>query len=848
MSFPIALLACAVAWTALTGGGDQRFDSSVALLLVGLAGIAGARQLSRDAGEPRDALVTGAAILLPVYVAFQLVPLPVVLLRVISPARAALADALVQVHAARAFTPITISEPTTWSALTRVAGCAIVFLLVRSVAGTPQRRWWVAAPLIGVGALVSLAAFVAGPGEGGFTAGTYANRNHFANFNVTILPMAIGYAAVTLYRARQKGSGHVAMAALLLLGAALMFVAVLFSWSKGGTLALLASLLAMGVIGLGQRASTRHRVWVGAAAALLLVVFVLFLTPGGLVERFGVITTSDPTEGRVPIWNDALHLIATYPLVGVGLGNFYPALLPFQSYGLDLAWVNAHNDYLQMLSELGIVGSLIAACLLGVAFWRAIRAAVSDAPQEIRFLGLACAGAMAAFFVHSVSEFNSYVLSNALVLSWVVGAAAGLRVPAERRLSPSPRRAQSGFALTSVALALGALSVVSSAGWLVFLGSYRDDPQAERAFCRFGICDSAAALETLRAGDDPEIAYPVPVDDLVEYLRRDAAAPDRWEDLGEALQREGRTADARVAFDQAVRLAPRSPSILLMAADFHFDLGERKPALALVSRSLREGAGIDRSAFAVLDYRKVPMSDRLNALPDERSAEQHFQWLLGQSPDSADVAASWDWMLSHKYASEALATRYVDFMIGNRNPAAAARGWTRYLACSGTGYDAGEAVFNGSFESKPTGNRFDWRISKADGVVADLDPSEHALGEQSLRLRFDGKKNVGDPGVQQAVYVEPGRYRLRAWVRTKDVSTDQGVRFRIVSDSAPGVSVETDNLRGTMDWTPVAYEFDVPKGSELLRVAVTRKPSLKFDSNISGTAWIDAVSLTRVTP
>ena len=840
------MLALAVAWAAFTGGGDRQFDSSVSLLLVGLAGIAGARQVSR-AGQPRDALLTGAAILLPVYVALQLVPFPLALIRLLSPARAALADALSQVGAAQAFTPITISVPTTWNALARVLGCTTVFFVVRAAAGSPQRRWLAAAPLIAVGAVVAVSALVETPIAGGFTAGAYANRNHFANFNATILPMAIGYAAVLLYRGRQKGGGHVLMATLLLAAAAAMFVAVLFSWSKGGTLALLASLLAMAAIGLGRRISTRARVGLGAAAALLLVVFMVFLTPGGLVERFAVLMTNDPTEGRVPIWKDAVHLIAAYPLVGVGLGNFYPALLPFQTYGLELAWVNAHNDYLQTISELGFVGALIPACLLGVAFWRAVRTAVSDGPQEIRFLGLACAGAITAFLVHAVSEFHSYVLSNALVLSWIAGAAAGLRAPDARHFAGAPHRSMQGFALMPVLLVLGSLSVASSVGWFAFLQSYQDDPRAERAFCRFGICNSIAAIETLRSGDDLEIDYPVPGVDLVDYLRRDPAAPDRWEDLGEALQREGRTADARVAFDQAVRLAPRTPSTLLMAADFRFDIGEPQPAVALLSRSLREGADIDRAAFSVLDYRKVPIADRLNAIPDLRSAQAHFQWLFDKA-GPADLATAWNWMLTHKYASQPLAARYVDFMIGQGEPAAAARGWTDYLAGTGAGYEHGDAIFNGSFESEPTGNRFDWRIDRVVGVSADFDAGEKMSGERSLRLRFDGKKNPGELGVQQAAFVAAGRYRFHAFVRTAGITTDQGPHFRIVSESAPGVSVESENLRGSMGWTPVECLFDVPPGGELLRVSLARTTSLKFDSNISGTAWVDAVTLTRVAP
>ena len=50
------------------------------------------------------------------------------------------------------------------------------------------------------------------------------------------------------------------------------------------------------------------------------------------------------------------------------------------------------------------------------------------------------------------------------------------------------------------------------------------------------------------------------------------------------------------------------------------------------------------------------------------------------------------------------------------------------------------------------------------------------------RIRLDGDHNVGDLGVQQMVFVKPGRYRFRAYVRTQQISTDQGLHFRVVSD------------------------------------------------------------------
>ncbi len=59
--------------------------------------------------------------------------------------------------------------------------------------------------------------------------------------------------------------------------------------------------------------------------------------------------------------------------------------------------------------------------------------------------------------------------------------------------------------------------------------------------------------------------------------------------MGEALQKAGRTDDARYSFSRALALGPNSTPTLLMAADFHFDLGEEPIAFPFLKRILEIG-------------------------------------------------------------------------------------------------------------------------------------------------------------------------------------------------------------------------------------------------------------------
>ena len=62
------------------------------------------------------------------------------------------------------------------------------------------------------------------------------------------------------------------------------------------------------------------------------------------------------------------------------------------------------------------------------------------------------------------------------------------------------------------------------------------------------------------------------------------------------------------------------------------------------------------------------------------------------------------------------------------------------------------------------------------------------------------------------------------------------------------MDVNTERLVGTNDWKKVEQTITVPRDMELLHVQVVRQPSLKFDNQINGTAWIDSVRLVKLNP
>ena len=202
-------------------------------------------------------------------------------------------------------------------------------------------------------------------------------------------------------------------AAIKLVGAVSLVVlpaaALLASNSR---MALAASLVSLGLVGW---MTTCHWTWWTASGLAILL--------AGAMFSFSALHFKD--EPRFAIWRDAVPVARSYALTGCGLGSFESALHPFKKSAPLARYDFAHNDYLQLFVELGVIGStLLLALLLLTArsVWRTTRAGHGDR----RAVAIACGGAIAAVAVHSLADFNLYIPANAMACAWVLGIGSGL--------------------------------------------------------------------------------------------------------------------------------------------------------------------------------------------------------------------------------------------------------------------------------------------------------------------------------------------------------------------------------------------------------------------------------------
>ena len=430
----LAALGLILAYGAIHAGGKLKQDWTLCLLAVAALGLIwwGSVATERPPVLPRG--IRWPLVLLLSGAFLQGVPLPLPVIRILSPERAEVHEALASVVPGSGWVQITLCPEATLFQAVRIAGCVLVVLLVRELTWRlGGRRWLVTAPIVAVAGLeaaLGLAQYLLGGSDRGAT-GTYANHNHCSGLLEMSMPFAL-MAAVAATRELRPGNPPKTGAAFRACGlwglGALVFVEIVCSFSRAGFAAGLVSLFVMASLSLAQGVRASKRPLVLLLVAGVLLAGFLFLTPDGFE---GLVA-----EGRLLLWRETLPLIHSYPLLGCGLGAYESAFLRYKRSWPHVTDNYAHNDYLQGLAEFGVVGFLICSTLIGSIAVRALRVSLRARSPSLRLLALACLGSIAAILTHSLTDFNLYIPANTMLFAWVLGIAAALN-PENRRVSPS---------------------------------------------------------------------------------------------------------------------------------------------------------------------------------------------------------------------------------------------------------------------------------------------------------------------------------------------------------------------------------------------------------------------------
>jgi O-antigen ligase len=242
--------------------------------------------------------------------------------------------------------------------------------------------------------------------------GSFVNRNDFAAMMVMLASIPLGL----LF------SGAVARERRLLyvVAVALMGASILLSQSRGGLVAFVGEIILLVIF--TSRAHGRKKLALKAALSALFLLAALggaiFVGGDTGLNRFqgNDVISEAPTEttSRFHIWSVTLKVIGDRLPFGAGLGSF-PAVYPaFDTSGGSKRVEQAHNDYLQLISDAGVPGGLLG--VLFLVFW--IRQSRSGLAKREPFAHGIAAGAVAgtaAVLLHSAFDFVLHITSIALM-------------------------------------------------------------------------------------------------------------------------------------------------------------------------------------------------------------------------------------------------------------------------------------------------------------------------------------------------------------------------------------------------------------------------------------------------
>jgi tetratricopeptide (TPR) repeat protein len=407
-------------------------------------------------------------------------------------------------------------------------------------------------------------------------------------------------------------------------------------------------------------------------------------------------------------------------------------------------------------------------------------------------------------------------------------------------------------------------AATAAAMWFFYAGGKHALASYYAASSNFENWERATHIEP----DNPEIWYrlgrfrqldfdnaDVPL--AISYYRRaiqlNPRSPFYKLDLASALETVGSIGEADSEFRAAQAAYPISAEVSWKYGNFLLRQNRLPEAYAEIHRALLVDPKLTPIAVSSVWHSEPNIHVLLDqVLPDTPEAYSEALSYLVSEQDSTAALEVWHRLISkdpHTDWKQAFAL--TDLLVAQEKFEEAGAVWHQAIAGdsgSAPGYTGNSLVYDGGFERGIAGGGFGWRQKDVTGADFDIDTEEKHTGNRSVRLIFDGTKNLSYEDLFQFVLVSPGtRYRFQGFLRANQISSESGIRFEIVDPKhQQGLDASTRNETGTLPWTLEQVDFTTGPQTHLILIRIARRMSERLDNKLRGTVWVDDVSLVPV--
>ena len=331
-----------------------------------------------------------------------------------------------------------------------------------------------------------------------------------------------------------------------------------------------------------------------------------------------------------------------------------------------------------------------------------------------------------------------------------------------------------------------------------------------------------------------------------ELLREEPLTGQAFVILAKAAEATGDSTQAEALYRVAVRRAPRDVYVrawlvrdLLMKTRYaealaQFDTlfrlspGQAQDFLPVFAQ-LAEAPDFAQALIVAVGSSaswKTSMFSTLLERGNHDVVDQFFGGLLRQGNLSDEETGRWlDWLMQHGHWDEAYA-RWV--------------GWLKLAPGA-----ALPLLFNGGFETDPSGIGFDWRIRPTPGVTIERQHKPGASQNFALSVSFSGRR-VPEINLEQRLFLSPGIYEMSFRARAEGLHSDKGLQWAVQCFAASEPATVSDLLDGSFEWKRFESVLTVPDAGCLSQRIWLRNPgAAAAGKDVVGDVWFDDFAIVK---
>jgi hypothetical protein len=364
--------------------------------------------------------------------------------------------------------------------------------------------------------------------------------------------------------------------------------------------------------------------------------------------------------------------------------------------------------------------------------------------------------------------------------------------------------------------------------------------QPGRDFSEFGMIDARAAIDLPAVRGWAEAA-----------LRSEPLNARALRILGQAAAASGKDPDAGRFMQMAARLSLHESVAVYWLLVRSVESKDYAAALTYADVALRTLPGFDPYVMPLL-ARIVADGKAANLLKAELADDPPWRTIVLQNLPRAvvDERVPLELLLALRSSRHppraAELDAFLNFLVAHRMYELAYYTWLQFLRpdeLAGAGL-----LYNGSFESPPSGAPFDWSFEQGSGVNIDVVERPDKSGDRALRIDFEYGR-VDYHSIKQLLMLAPGRYHLHGRYQG-DLVGRRGLKWRLACAETPDRPfAESAMIAGrAAGWSDIDLDFDVPgdgcRPQSMSLDLDARMPSEQF---LTGTIWFDDMRIERAT-